>query len=104
MLVTGGELIRVEPDGGRVRHADLNPTPYGWSEITVDGRGNIYVGSINFDRADFNDLIAGGDAPGKIALVTPDGEARRPGPDHVAGLGRSSDPRRSADTTRWRRP
>jgi sugar lactone lactonase YvrE len=77
MLVTGGELIRVEPDGSRVRHSDLSHvSPYGWSEITVDGRGNIYVGSINFDWADFNDLLAGGEAPGKIALVTPDGEAR----------------------------
>jgi sugar lactone lactonase YvrE len=77
MLVTGGELIHVEPDGGRVRHADLSHiSPYGWSEITVDGRGNIYVNSINFDWADFNDLLAGGQALGKIALVTPDGEAR----------------------------
>ena len=77
MLVTGGELIRVEPEGARVRHADLsNISPYGWSEITVDGRGNVYVNSINFDWADFNDLLAGGEAPGKIALVTPDGDAR----------------------------
>src|SRR5512134_1150939 len=37
MLVTGGELVRVEPDGARVRHADLaGVSPYGWSEITVD--------------------------------------------------------------------
>jgi sugar lactone lactonase YvrE len=42
--------------------------------MTVDGRGNIYVNSINFDFADFNDVIASGEAPGKIALVTPDGE------------------------------
>jgi sugar lactone lactonase YvrE len=77
MLVTGAELVRVEPDGSRVRHADLSHiSPYGWSEITVDGRGNIYVNSINFDFADFNDIIAGGEAPGKIALVTSDGEAR----------------------------
>ena len=77
MLVTGGELVRVEPDGSRVRHADLSHiSPYGWSEITVDGRGNIYVNSINFDFADFNEAIASGQAPGKIALVTPDGEAR----------------------------
>ena len=77
MLITGEELVRVEPDGTRVRHADLSDiSSYGWSEITVDGRGNIYVNSINFDWADFNDLLAGGQAPGKIALVTPDGEAR----------------------------
>ena len=77
MLVTGGELVRVEPDGSRVRHADLSHiSPYGWSEITVDGRGNIYLDSINFDFADFGDILGSGDAPGKIALVTPEGEAR----------------------------
>jgi sugar lactone lactonase YvrE len=75
-LITGEDLIRVEPDGSRVRHADLSHiSPYGWSEITVDGRGNIYLDSINFDFADFGDVMASGKAPGKIALVTPDGEA-----------------------------
>ncbi|HJS26976.1 MAG TPA: SMP-30/gluconolactonase/LRE family protein, partial [Actinomycetota bacterium] len=77
MLVTGTELIRVEPDGSRSRHADLSDiSPHGWSEITVDGRGNIYVDAINFDFADFNDVIGSGVAPGKIALVTPEGDAR----------------------------
>ena len=77
MLVTGGELTRVEPDGSRVLHADLSDiSPHGWAEITVDGRGNVYLNTINFDFADFSDLLAGGEAPGKIALVTPDGEAR----------------------------
>ena len=77
MLITGNELVRVEPDGSRVRHADLSRiSPYGWSEITVDGPGNVYVNTINFDFADFNDVLASGTAPGKIALVTPDGEAR----------------------------
>lgn len=77
MLVTGGELARVQLDGTRVRHADLSQiTPYGVSEITVDGRGNAYVNSINFDFADFNEVIGSGQAPGKIALVKPDGQAR----------------------------
>jgi sugar lactone lactonase YvrE len=77
MLMTGNELVRVEPDGSHVRHADLSHiSPYGWSEMTVDGRGNVYVNTINFDFADFNNVLAGGNAPGKIALVTPDGEAR----------------------------
>jgi sugar lactone lactonase YvrE len=77
MLITGAELTRVEPDGGRVRHADLSDiSPHGWSEITVDGRGNTYVNSGNFDFADFNEILASGAAPGKIALVTPDGTAR----------------------------
>lgn len=77
MLITGEELIRVERDGTRVRHADLSHiSSYGWSELTVDGRSNVYVDTINFDFADFNDVIASGTAPGKIALVTPDGDAR----------------------------
>ena len=77
MLMSGSELVRVEPDGSRVRHADLSGlSPYGWSELTVDGRGNIYVNSLNFDFADFDAVLAGGRAPGKIALVTPDGEVR----------------------------
>jgi sugar lactone lactonase YvrE len=77
MLVTGAELMRVEPDGTRVRHADLRDvSPHGWSEMTVDGRGNVYVNSINFDFANFMDVLGAGEAPGKIALVTPDGEAR----------------------------
>ena len=77
MLITGPELIRVDPDGSRVRHADLSHiSSSGWSEITVDGRGNVYVNTINFDFAEFNEVLSSGKAPGKIALVTPDGEAR----------------------------
>jgi sugar lactone lactonase YvrE len=77
MLMTGNELIRVEPDGSRVRHADLSHiSPYGWSEMTVDGRGSVYLNTINFDFADFNDVLTSGKALGKIALVTLDGEAR----------------------------
>ncbi len=77
MLITGSELVRVEPDGSRVRHADLSHiSPYGWSEMTVDGRGNVYVNTINFDFADFGTVLESGQAPGKIALVTPDGDVR----------------------------
>ena len=76
-LVTGNELIRVEPDGSRVRHAHLGHiSPHGWGEMTVDGRGTVYVNTINFDFADFNDILTSGDAPGKIALVSPEGDAR----------------------------
>ena len=49
-------------------------SPYGWSEMTVDGRGNVYVNTLNFDFADFETVLASGQAPGKIALVTPDGD------------------------------
>ena len=74
MLISGSELMRVESDGTRVRHADLSAiSPYGWSELTVDGRGNAYVNTINFDFADFEAVLSTQQAPGKIALVRPDG-------------------------------
>ena len=77
LLITGPNLIRVEPGGSRVLHADLSAiSPFGWSEMTVDGRGNVYVNTINFDFAEFDEVLNGGAAPGKIALVTPDGQAR----------------------------
>jgi sugar lactone lactonase YvrE len=77
LLITGSELLRVEPDGSRVRHVDLDGfSPHGWSEITVDGRGNAYVNSLNFDFAQFSEVLAGGGAPGKIVRVRPDGTAR----------------------------
>lgn len=77
MLITGQELIRVEPDGSRVLHADLSHiSPLGWSEMTVDGRANIYVNTINFDFAEFSEVLTSGRAPGKLALVTAEGEAR----------------------------
>jgi sugar lactone lactonase YvrE len=78
MLICGPELVRVEPDGTRIPHADLSHiSPHGFAEMTVDGRGNIYLNSINFDfAADFDSVMSSGRAPGKIALVTPDGSAR----------------------------
>jgi len=68
-----GLLLRREPDGSLVTHADLNGVDEPrWNDIVVDGRGNAYVNNIGFDMA------AGEDpAPGAIALVTPDGAARR---------------------------
>jgi sugar lactone lactonase YvrE len=70
-------LIRAELDGSRVRHADLSHiSSFEWREITVDGRGNVYVNAINLDFAEFNDVLTSGKAPGKVALITPDGEAR----------------------------
>jgi sugar lactone lactonase YvrE len=74
MLISGSELTRVEPDGARVRHADLSAVSrHGWSELTVDGRGNAYVNTINFDFADFESVLANKEALGKIALVRPEG-------------------------------
>ena len=71
--MTGEELSRREPDGTMVRHADLSSlSRYGWNEIVVDGRGNIYVNSVCFG------FMAGEEPrPGIIALVTLGGPDRR---------------------------
>jgi sugar lactone lactonase YvrE len=72
LLVTGQELMRQEPDGSMVRHADLSAVAsHGWNEIVVDGRGNIYVNGFGFDF-----LGGARPTPGIIALITPDGTAR----------------------------
>ena len=71
MLVTGERLMRREPDGSMVEHADLSGLGDGFNEIVVDGRGNIYVnGGCDFDPGE-------GNAPGFIALVATDGSVRQ---------------------------
>jgi sugar lactone lactonase YvrE len=72
LLVTGeGEILRRESDGSFVTHADLSALGQAWNEITLDGRGNIYVNDVGFrfGQEQFR--------PGIIALVTPDGQARQ---------------------------
>jgi sugar lactone lactonase YvrE len=55
-----GRLLRRSADGGLAPYADLSGLADGlWNEIVVDGRGNAYVNG------------------GCVAVVTPDGEARR---------------------------
>jgi len=65
-------LLRQEPDGSLVAHADLAALgEHPWNDIVIDGRGNAYVNNIGFD-------FPGGEfAPGIVALVTPDGVARQ---------------------------
>jgi sugar lactone lactonase YvrE len=75
LVVSGPEglVLRQEPDGSLVTHADLTGlSPHSWNEIVVDGRGNVYVNTINFD------MMGGGEfAPGLIAVISPDGEIRQ---------------------------
>ena len=67
-------LMRQEPDGSMVRHADLSDLgDHGWNEIVVDGRGNIYVNS----SASTSWPGRRRTPPGIIALVTPDGSVRQ---------------------------
>jgi sugar lactone lactonase YvrE len=72
MLVTAGrEILRLEPDGTLVAHADLGElSEYGWNEIVVDEGGNAYVNGAGFD------MMGGGEfAPGIVAVLRPDGSA-----------------------------
>lgn len=76
LIVSGrdGLLLRREPDGSLVTHADLSRIAekgHPWNEIVVDGRGNAYINNAGFD-------FPGGEfAPGTIAVLTPDGSARQ---------------------------
>jgi sugar lactone lactonase YvrE len=71
LLTTGTGLFRHEPDGSVVPHAELSGFADDWNELGVDGRGNVYVNG----RCEFD--FSGGPPQGVIALVTPDGEARK---------------------------
>jgi sugar lactone lactonase YvrE len=62
-------LLRREPDGSLVQHADLSViSDKPWNDIVADDRGNVYVNSIgfNFPGEEF--------APGRVVLVTPGGD------------------------------
>jgi sugar lactone lactonase YvrE len=71
LVVSGPEarLLRREPEGSLVTHADLGHLAKGWNEIVVDGRSNIYVNGGNFNFRP--------EADGIIALITPDGAMRQ---------------------------
>src|SRR5215472_15868868 len=62
LVVSGGEglVLRTEPNGTLINHADLRGlSQAGWNEIVVDGRGNAYING----------------SPG-IILLTSDGSVR----------------------------
>jgi len=65
-----GRLLRREPDGSLVTHADLGQP--GWNDIVVDGRGNIYV-----NRAGFNPTAGEEFQPGFVFLAGADGSVRQ---------------------------
>jgi sugar lactone lactonase YvrE len=64
-----GLLLRVEPDGSLVTHADLGRP--GWNDIVADGRGNVYV-----NGAGFNPMAGEEFRPGGVWHVAPDGTVR----------------------------
>lgn len=67
-----GKLLRREPDGSWVTHADLAPlSRYPWSDMVVDGRGNAYIGNIGYEFGVQDPGL------GTVALVTPGGQVRQ---------------------------
>jgi sugar lactone lactonase YvrE len=65
-------LLRREPDGSMVIHADLAPVSgKPWNDLVVDAHGNTYVNSIGFD------FPGEEPAPGIVVLVTPEGAVRQ---------------------------
>ncbi len=84
-FLPGGRLVMVsnqrmalltrQDDGSLVTYADLSAlTHFGANDIVVDGRGNAYVNSPNFEFS--VGPPEGREQPGFVALVTPDGTTR----------------------------
>jgi len=72
LLVTGDDaLLRVGDDDSLTPYADLRSLGDTWNELVVDERDNVYVNAVGFrfGQQEFR--------PGFIALITPDGRARR---------------------------
>jgi sugar lactone lactonase YvrE len=84
LVVSGPEarLLRREPDGTLVTHADLSDLADGFNEIVVDARGNAYVNGGSFDFA-----TGAGVESGVVALVRSDGSARQVADDIAFGNG-----------------
>jgi sugar lactone lactonase YvrE len=65
-----GRLLRLEPGGSLVTHADLGQP--GWNDIVADGHGHIYV-----NRAGFNPVAGEAFQPGSVYRASADGPARQ---------------------------
>jgi sugar lactone lactonase YvrE len=84
LVVSGPEalLLRVEPDGTLVTHADLGGLASGFNEIVVDGRGNAYV-----NGGDFDFETGEGAESGIVVQISPDGAVRQVADNIVFGNG-----------------
>ncbi|WP_143309087.1 SMP-30/gluconolactonase/LRE family protein [Chitinophaga vietnamensis] len=76
LLITSSSdqpLLRQEADGSFVSHADVQHlSPFGWNEIVTDNRGYAYLNCVDFDMMNGAPF-----QPGHIAVVAPDGSARK---------------------------
>lgn len=84
LIVSAGDglILRLEPDGSLVTHADLGDLAVGFNEIVVDERGNAYVNGGDFDLA-----TGAGAHSGIVAVVSPEGSVRQVADDIVFGNG-----------------
>jgi len=82
IVVSGPEarLLRLEPDGTLVTHANLGGLAGVFNEVVVDHVGNAYVNGGNFD-------FATGAGAGVVALVRPDGSMQQVADDIAFGNG-----------------
>lgn len=89
LVVSGPEalLLRREPDGTLVTHADLSGLASGFNEIVVDGRGNAYV-----NGGDFDFETGEGAESGVVVLVRPDGSIRQVADNIAFGNGMAVTP------------
>ena len=72
-----GRLLRREPDGSLVTHADLGRP--GWNDIVVDGRGHAYVNGAGFSPTAGEEF-----KPGFVFLVPAAGAPAREVADDIA--------------------
>jgi sugar lactone lactonase YvrE len=89
LVVSGPEslLLRMEPEGALVTHADLRGFASGFNEIVVDGRGNAYV-----NGGDFDFETGEGAESGVVVLVKADGSVRQVADKIVFGNGMAVTP------------
>ncbi len=89
LVVSGQEarLLRQEPDGTLVTHADLGDLAESFNEIVVDAGGNAYVNGGSFDFE-----TGAGAESGVIVLVAPDGTVRQVAEDINFGNGMAITP------------
>jgi len=72
VVVDGTKLLARQPDGSLAPYADLAAvSDLGFNDVTVDPQGNVFVNNIGFE------FPGGEPGPGLVAVVTPDGTARR---------------------------
>ena len=77
-----GLILRLEPDGSLVTHAELGNLADVFNEIVVDGRGNAYV-----NGGDFDFTTGAGAHSGVVVLARADGTVRQVADDIVFGNG-----------------